>query len=164
MAEEQATTPVITNPAMQQAPAGEQTQQVALAPSSLPGGFYWGVGRRKTAVARVRVKPGQGKILVNGREVNDYFHEPKDREAVIAPLKVTHTECRFDIMVNASGGGFTGQAGAILLGLSRALCDVYEGFEQMLRDAGYMTRDSRMKERKKYGQKGARKRFQFSKR
>ena len=132
--------------------------------SKKPGGYYWGTGRRKTSVARIRVRPGTGKIEVNGRTVDDYFHEPKDRNNVLAPLRTTDTLDKMDVFANVSGGGFTGQAGAILLGVSRALMTVNDAFEQPLRDAGYLTRDSRMKERKKYGQKGARKRFQFSKR
>lgn len=146
------------------APAAEAATATVYQPSSKPGGFYWGVGRRKKAVARVRLRPGEGKILVNERQVDDYFHEPKDRNAVLAPLKATDSEGKFDVWINASGGGFTGQAGAVLLGLSRALVGADPAFELMLREAGFLTRDSRMKERKKYGQRGARRRFQFSKR
>ena len=142
----------------------QEKPKVVYPPSSKSGGFYWGTGRRKTSVARIRLKPGTGKIEVNGRTVDDYFHEPKDRNNVYAPLRTTDTMDKFDVFANVMGGGFTGQGGAILLGISRALMTVNDTFEQPLRDAGYLTRDSRMKERKKYGQKGARKRFQFSKR
>ncbi len=128
------------------------------------GGFYWGTGRRKSAVARVRIRPGKGEIKINKREVNDFFHELKDQQAVLAPLKVTGAEGKFDVFVNVQGGGFTGQAGACLLGLARALVICDDGYEATLREHNFLTRDSRMKERKKYGQKGARKRFQFSKR
>jgi small subunit ribosomal protein S9 len=134
-----------------QAPQGKQT-------------FIWGTGRRKTSVARVRVAPGSGKIQVNGRELNDYFTNERDRKAIFGPLEVTNTGGKMDIYVNATGGGPTGQAGAILLGLGRALARYDQTLEQPLRNAGYLTRDSRMKERKKYGQRGARRRFQFSKR
>jgi len=151
-------------PAAQTQPPAEEKPKVVYQPSSRTGGFYWGTGRRKTSVARVRVRPGSGKIEINGRSVEDYFHEPKDRENVVAALRATDTMNSFDVFANVSGGGFTGQAGAILLGVSRALLTINESFEAKLREAGYLTRDSRMKERKKYGQKGARKRFQFSKR
>src|SRR6266513_2887870 len=126
--------------------------------------FVWGVGRRKSAVARVRIAPGSGKIEVNGRTLNDYFTNERDRKAIFGPLEVTSTGGKMDIFVNATGGGPTGQAGAIILGLGRALAKYDNTLEQALRNAGFLTRDSRMKERKKYGQRGARRRFQFSKR
>jgi small subunit ribosomal protein S9 len=126
--------------------------------------FVWGTGRRKTAVARVRVAPGTGKILVNDRQLNDYFSSERDRKAIFGPLEVTNTGGKMDVLVNASGGGLTGQAGAIIMGLGRALVRFDQTLEQPLRNAGFLTRDSRMKERKKYGQRGARRRFQFSKR
>jgi small subunit ribosomal protein S9 len=134
-----------------QAPQGKQT-------------FIWGTGRRKTAVARVRVAAGTGKIQVNGRELNDYFTNERDRKAIFGPLEVSNTGGKMDVLVNASGGGPTGQAGAIIMGLGRALVRYDQTLEQALRNAGFLTRDSRMKERKKYGQRGARRRFQFSKR
>ena len=128
------------------------------------GGYYWGTGRRKSSVARVRIKPGEGKLLVNKKELKDYFTRQQDRNAVLAPLKTVEAEKSFDIFINVSGGGTTGQAGAALLGIARALKNYDENYVQALRDGGHLTRDSRMVERKKPGQKGARKRFQFSKR
>ncbi len=139
--------------------------------------FYLGTGRRKTAVARVRLSEGSGQILINGRPLEQYFTEPKDRNAVIGPLDLTEMRNRIDVAVNVNGGGFTGQAGAVCQGVARALKSMYglstgepvegEATSEMakkLRDSGYLTRDGRMKERKKYGRKGARKSFQFSKR
>ena len=122
------------------------------------------MGRRKTAVARVRIAPGNGRIEINGKSLNDYFTNERDRKAIFGPLEVTSTGGKMDVLVNADGGGPTGQAGAIVLGLGRALAKYDQGLEAPLRGAGFMTRDSRMKERKKYGQRGARRRFQFSKR
>src|SRR5258706_5303293 len=141
------------------------------APQTTPGTgpqgkqpFVWGTGGRKTAVARVRVAAGTGKILVNDRQLNDYFSSERDRKAIFGPLEVTNTGGKMDVLVNASGGGLTGQAGAIIMGLGRALVRYDQTLEQALRNAGFLTRDSRMKERKKYGQRGARRKFQFSKR
>ena len=128
------------------------------------GGFYWGLGRRKNAVARVRLKPGEGKIIVNKKELDDYFDRQQDRNAVVSPLKAVDVKDTFDVFVNVRGGGSTGQSGATLLGIARALKNYDESFAQILRDGNYLTRDSRMVERKKPGQKGARKKFQFSKR
>ena len=128
------------------------------------GGFYWGTGRRKRSVARVRIKPGSGKLLINNKEIEDYFRRQQDRNAVLAPLKTVDAEKSFDIFINVAGGGTTGQAGASLLGIARALKKYDEGYLPLLRDGGHLTRDSRMVERKKPGQKGARKKFQFSKR
>lgn len=128
------------------------------------GGFYWGTGRRKSSVARVRIKPGEGKLLINKRQLDDYFSRQQDRNAVIAPLKAVNGEGSFDIFINVKGGGTTGQAGASLLGIARALKNYNPDYLQTLREGGYLTRDGRMVERKKPGQKGARKRFQFSKR
>ena len=132
-------------------------------PAAKPS-FVWGVGRRKTAVARVRIAPGGGKIEINGRTLNDYFTGERDRKAIFGPLEVTNTGGKMDVLVNAAGGGPTGQAGAIVMGLGRALAKYDQSLEGALRNAGFLTRDSRMKERKKYGQRGARRRFQFSKR
>ena len=126
--------------------------------------YVWGVGRRKSAVARVRVAPGAGKILINGRELNDYFTAERDRKSIFGPLEVTNTGGKMDVLVTTDGGGPTGQAGAIVMGLGRALSRYDNSLEGALRNAGFLTRDSRMKERKKYGQRGARRRFQFSKR
>jgi len=124
----------------------------------------WGTGRRKSATARVRLMPGDGKILINKREVNNYFAEEKDRQSVLSPLVATDTLTSYNIGVNVKGGGTTGQADAVKLGIARALRKVDPSLEQALRDGKFLTRDPRMVERKKYGQKGARKRFQFSKR
>jgi len=123
-----------------------------------------GTGRRKTSVARVYLREGSGAITINGREIQNYF--PNDILAYICrqPLAVTDTEGRYDILVNVSGGGLSGQAGAIRHGLARALVAVDETNLPSLRANGFMTRDSRMVERKKYGRPGARKKFQFSKR
>jgi small subunit ribosomal protein S9 len=128
------------------------------------GSFCWGLGRRKTSVARVRIKPGDGKLLINKRELGDYFARTQDKETVLAPLKAVECEKAFDIFVNVNGGGTTGQSGATRLGIARALKNYDENYLQALRDGGYLTRDSRMVERKKPGQSGARKRYQFSKR
>lgn len=151
--------------------------------------YYWGTGRRKTAVARVRLIEGTGKISINGRELNDYFTEERDRRLVLGPLELTEMRNRLDLYVNVRGGGFAGQAGAICQGVARALKEMFaptkaaapasaasadgaadssattaSGMVKKLRDSGFLTRDGRMKERKKYGLKGARKAFQFSKR
>ncbi len=128
------------------------------------GGFYWGTGRRKTSVARVRIKPGDGKLLINERKLGDYFKSDQDRSAVMAPLNAAKVEKTLDVFVNVNGGGTTGQAGATVLGIARALKIYDPGLAQMLRDGGFLTRDPRMVERKKPGQSGARRRFQFSKR
>ena len=128
------------------------------------GGFYWGTGRRKTSVARVRIKPGGGKLRINGRNIEAYFKTDHDRKSVMAPLQAANAEKSFDIFVNVRGGGTTGQAGATVLGIARALKGYDPNLLQTLRDGGYLTRDPRMVERKKPGQAGARRRFQFSKR
>lgn len=127
-------------------------------------GYWWGTGRRKTSVARVRIRPGTGKLVVNKKEVDVYFTRDQDRKAVSAPLKLVHAEKLFDVFVNVRGGGNTGQAGAALLGVARALRTYDENYAVALRDNGLLTRDPRMVERKKPGQAGARRRFQFSKR
>jgi len=137
------------------------TQAAAVITKANP---IWGTGRRKTAVARVRLLPGTGKFLVNKRELAKYFMEEKDRASAAAPLAATKQTTAFDILVRVEGGGATGQADAVKLGLARALLKADPSFEAALRAGSFMTRDPRMKERKKYGQKGARKRFQFSKR
>jgi len=126
---------------------------------------FTAVGRRKNAVARVYLRPnGSGKVTVNKRDMSAYFPTKWRQTAVTSPFKVTETEGQFDVVVNARGGGMTGQAEAIRLGIARALVDFNEELKKPLRDAGFMTRDPRMVERKKYGQPKARKRFQFSKR
>ena len=147
--------------------------------------YHRGTGRRKTSVARVRLVEGSGQISINGRGLEDYFTEDKDRNAVVGPLEVTEMRNRLDVIATVQGGGITGQAGAVCQGVARALKQMFglttpaapaeaapaDGEEggppnlaKLLRDSGYLTRDGRMKERKKYGRKGARKSFQFSKR
>jgi len=134
-------------------------------PAPVPGRQYvWGTGRRKSAVARVRIASGAGVVKVNGREVDVFFSEIQDREAVTAPLDLLDQRANYDVFVNVKGGGHTGQAFAVRMGLARALAKVMPEKESELREAGYLTRDSRMKERKKYGRRGARRSFQFSKR
>lgn len=127
-------------------------------------GLFWGTGRRKSSVARVRLVPGDGKVQVNKRELDDYFSEEVDRNAVTAPLAAVGAVGRYNIFVNVRGGGHTGQAGAILLGAARALIKADSNSEPTLRQHGFLTRDARRVERKKYGQRKARRRFQFSKR
>lgn len=122
------------------------------------------VGRRKTSVARVYLRPGNGKVVVNKRELATYFPLAWNQGTVTAPFGATETTGQFDVVVNATGGGITGQAEAIRLGISRALIKFNEELRKPLRDAGFLTRDPRMVERKKYGRPKARKRFQFSKR
>ena len=126
--------------------------------------YFWGTGRRKTSVARVRIKRGNGTITINNKDLNSYFPIDRDRGIVRLPLKTTTLEGKFDVLVNVKGGGITGQAGAISLGIARALSQSDATLVDTLRDGGFLTRDSRMKERKKYGQKGARKSFQWTKR
>jgi small subunit ribosomal protein S9 len=125
---------------------------------------YTAVGRRKESVARVRLVAGKGNISVNRRPYESYFLRETDRIIVKQPLQVTNTLNKFDIVGNIRGGGLTGQAGALRHGISRALILAEPGLKDLLRKHGYLTRDPRMKERKKYGQKGARKRFQWTKR
>ncbi|GMO56185.1 MAG: 30S ribosomal protein S9 [Termitinemataceae bacterium] len=123
-----------------------------------------GTGRRKCSVARVYIRSGSGKIVVNGKAVNEYFVQSEHVNIVRQPLMVTASENQFDILVNVYGGGVNGQAGACRHGITRALCQIDEGNRASLRASGFLTRDPRMVERKKYGQAGARRRFQFSKR
>ncbi len=125
---------------------------------------FYGTGRRKEAVARVYVRPGTGKFTVNGRQVDEYFRNVEWRNSAVEPLKFTNTADQVDVEVTAKGGGPGGQSGAVRMGLSRALSLMNAELRPGLRKNGFLTRDSRMKERKKYGQKGARRRFQFSKR
>jgi small subunit ribosomal protein S9 len=153
--------------------------------------YYLGTGRRKTAVARVRMCDGTGHVTINGKAVEKHFTEEKDRNSVYGPLKLTEMRNRVDVSITVSGGGYTGQAGAVSQGIARALKQYFgitspepaksaappqadgeqpaatqaaPNMAKVLRDSGYLTRDGRMKERKKYGRKGARKSFQFSKR
>lgn len=125
---------------------------------------YMATGRRKTSVARVRLVPGSGRIVINGRDIADYFGQAVLEKTVREPYEITATEGRFDASVNVYGGGFTGQAEAIRHGIARALLHVEDEFRRPLKQAGMLTRDSRMKERHKYGLKKARKAPQFSKR
>ncbi|WP_433746327.1 30S ribosomal protein S9 [Falsibacillus pallidus] len=125
---------------------------------------YIGTGRRKSSVARVRLVPGEGKIVINDREVENYIPFATLREVIKQPLVATETLGSYDVHVNVNGGGFTGQAGAIRHGIARALLQVDPEFRGTLKRAGLLTRDARMKERKKYGLKGARRAPQFSKR
>ncbi len=125
---------------------------------------YYGTGRRKTSTARVYLRPGSGAITVNKREFNAYFPNEALQMIIRQPLHLTETTEKFDIFVNVAGGGQAGQAGAVRHGITRALMEFNVDLRPALKKAGFVTRDPRQKERKKYGQKGARKRFQFSKR
>jgi small subunit ribosomal protein S9 len=154
-------------------PAPEQMKRELAEPKPADKhGWWWGVGRRKTAVARVRLRPAQDgspkvQIQVSRKKfktVDDYFSEPQDRMDVHAPLNVTDTAEKLEVFVRVDGGGITGQAQAIRLGIARALVGYDPHLEDVLREKGYLTRDARKVERKKYGQPGARRRFQFSKR
>ncbi|WP_198004008.1 30S ribosomal protein S9 [Aminomonas paucivorans] len=126
--------------------------------------YFWGTGRRKNAVARVRIRPGEGTILVNNRTIEDYLPRFFWKTQALEALKVAGVEGKVDVLVRAHGGGLTGQAGAIRLGLARALLKLNPQSRPALKKAGLLCRDSRMVERKKFGQKGARARFQYSKR
>lgn len=143
----------------------------ALKPPAKPDaqGYWRGTGRRKTAVARVRLKPGSGEIKIvvsrkKTKKVDEYFSEVRDRNDVVSPLKVTGTAGKMDVVARLDGGGYMGQAQALRLAIARALKGYDPTLEQALRDNGFLTRDPREVERKKYGQAGARRRFQFSKR
>ena len=126
--------------------------------------YFYGTGRRKSSVARVRLYPGTGKITINGRDVDDYFGLETLKLIINQPFGVTNTVGKFDIVANVNGGGISGQAGAIRHGLSRALLLADDSYRPLLKKAGFLTRDPRMKERKKYGLKAARRASQFSKR
>ncbi len=125
---------------------------------------FLGTGRRKTSVARVYLRPGTGKVQINGREATDFFHRHENLIVFKQPLTITEKESHFDLVVNVKGGGESGQAGAIRHGLARALVKYDEALLKTMRGNGFLTRDPRMVERKKFGQRGARRRFQFSKR
>jgi small subunit ribosomal protein S9 len=125
---------------------------------------YYGTGRRKTSTARVYLRPGSGEVQVNRKAFDRYFPNETLRMIIRQPLQLTETAAKFDVLINVTGGGPTGQAGAIRHGITRALLDFNADLRPTLKQAGLVTRDPRIKERKKYGQKGARKRFQFSKR
>jgi small subunit ribosomal protein S9 len=153
-------------------PAGNMKRELQDPQPADKHGWWWGTGRRKTAVARVRIRPtkdgsGDIKIQISRKQfktVEEYFSELRDRADVNAPLRLTGTEGKVEVFIRAHGGGYMGQAQAVRLGLARALVAYDPTFEDALRDAGYLTRDARKVERKKYGQPGARRRFQFSKR
>ena len=145
-------------------PTPEVAAAPAPAPAPAPGGKTHGIGRRKASVARVRMQPGSGKYLINKHEVDKYFCRTIDRNDAVAPLEVTETAGSLDVTVRVNGGGLTGQAGAVRLGLARALKKYDPSFDAVLREHNFLTVDARRVERKKYGQPGARKRFQFSKR
>ena len=145
------------------APIPEAAPLVSRGPDA--HGWFRGTGRRKTAVARVRLKPGNGEFTINKKKpLTEYFTEARDQQDIMGVLEKTGTAGSLDIFVNARGGGFTGQSGAIILGLGRALLAYDPNLESTLRENGFLTRDAREVERKKYGQPGARRRFQFSKR
>ena len=126
--------------------------------------YFYGTGRRKKSVARVRLYPGTGAVTVNGRDVSEYFGLETMKFIINQPFAVTETVGKFDVVANVNGGGFSGQAGAIRHGVARALLSADETYKPLLKKAGFLTRDPRMKERKKYGLKGARRAPQFSKR
>jgi small subunit ribosomal protein S9 len=132
--------------------------------SAKSGGCHWGTGRRKNAVARVRVRPGSGEFVVNGKVISDYFPRGLDQAVCRAPLNTLETAKKVDVFVNTHGGGNTGQAGAIRMGLGRALLALYPDAHRTLAEAGHFTRDPRMVERKKYGRHGARRGHQWGKR
>lgn len=155
---------VIPTPSEGEAATPVTTMAPAKKKSAVNNPYVWGTGRRKASVARVRIKPGTGKFFVNKREVEDYFKVPKDLEAARKPLEVTGSTKSFDVWVNVSGGGTTGQSGAVVLGLSRALVGANRDYEPKLREHHLLSRDPRRVERKKYGLAGARRSFQFSKR
>ncbi len=125
---------------------------------------YYATGKRKTSVARVWLKEGKGEFIVNKRDISQYFPLETAKMIIYQPFQLTNTMGKFDVLVNVRGGGISGQAGAIKHGISKALVQVNEEFKPILRKAGFLTRDARVKERKKYGQRGARARFQYSKR
>jgi len=143
----------------------QTSKQEALTAQTEPKyGYWWGTGRRKSSVARVRIRPGDGKLSINKKQLDVFFNRDQDRQAVTSPLRAVDAEKSFDVFVNVKGGGTTGQAGATVLGIARALKNYNDIYAQPLREGGYLTRDPRMVERKKPGQPGARKKFQFSKR
>ena len=156
--------PVASVPATAVAHSAPASQPARAPTPPSKGNWWWGTGRRKTAVARVRVRPGDGKFTVNDREMVKFFNEERDRNDIMNVLEKTGTSGKVDVVAQVHGGGFTGQAGSIILGLGRALNRYDQSLEPILRDNNFLTRDSRKVERKKYGQAGARRRFQFSKR
>jgi len=161
-AEEEATTTETTTAAEVPAPAPVPKPSAKSAPPD--GHWWWGTGRRKAAVAHERIRPGKGAVNVNKKDLKTFFTEERDHQDILNVLEKTNTKSTVDVFVNVRGGGYTGQAGAIVLGLGRALMKFDPSLEPILRDHNFLTRDPRKVERKKYGQPGARKRFQFSKR
>ena len=155
---------VDTPQAAVEAPPVEQPAPTVAAATPTAGGWFWGTGRRKASVARVRVRAGDGKFQVNGHDLKKFFSQERDHNDIGAVLEATNTTGALEVQVKVHGGGYTGQAGAIRLGLGRALMRYDGTLEQTLRNRGYLSRDPRRVERKKPGQPGARKRFQFSKR
>ncbi len=153
-------------------PKGEQAQRTQREPAEAKNGWWWGTGRRKRAIARVRIRPaksgdGSVSVQVSGskfKPYDEYFCLERDQADVLAPLKATDTLGKLDVVIRCNGGGFMGQAQACRLGIARVIRDYDPATEDTLRERGYLTRDAREVERKKYGQKGARARFQFSKR
>ncbi|MER3329667.1 MAG: 30S ribosomal protein S9 [Candidatus Kapaibacterium sp.] len=125
---------------------------------------FWGTGRRKTSVASVRITPGKGEFVINDKDVDQFIDLQSNKEKILKPLVVTELKGQYNIVANVKGGGLTGQTGAIQLGLARAIIEMDPELKQKLKDSDLLTRDSRMVERKKYGRKKARKKFQFSKR
>ena len=154
-----------STPSPDTTPAADADKKPAPRSKKSPDGhWWWGLGRRKSAVARVRIRPGSGKFIINKRQHDEFLNGERDQKDVLNVLQQTKTEGSLDVYVNVRGGGFTGQTGAIVLGLGRALFRYDESLESILRSNGFLSRDPRKVERKKYGQPGARKRFQFSKR
>ena len=129
-----------------------------------PKRYHWGTGRRKSSVARVRLSPGTGEFFVNGRPMKEFFPRVADQETVLGPMRTLEVDKKVDVFVNVRGGGNTGQAGAVRMGMGRALVGLYPDAHDALRDGGHLTRDPRMVERKKYGLAGARRAFQWVKR
>jgi small subunit ribosomal protein S9 len=167
-AQTEAAPPAVPELTLGSGPPAEAAPEPAAAPT-LRGridkfGVAMGTGRRKTSVARVRIQRGGGKLTINGRALDDYFRFERNRALVHGPLQATETDGKVDIWVRVQGGGTTGQAGAIVLGIARALQAMDPGLHHRLSDGGFLTRDGRMVERKKYGFKKARRSFQFSKR
>lgn len=161
------TTEAPTEAPPKEAPAPKATPAPApTKPVGTPedGHWWWGTGRRKSAVARVRIRPGSGGFTINSRPYREFFSEERDHNDLDTLLERTRTKGSLDVFVNVLGGGYTGQAGAIILGLGRALRKYDPSLEPILREHGYLTRDPRQVERQKPGQPGARRRFQFSKR
>lgn len=156
----------VTEQPQEQQQQEQPTQPQVAAPIILPSGakHFYGTGRRKTSVARVFLTPGTGELTINGRAFAEYFPTSSLRQIIVQPLDAVELKGRFNIVTTVAGGGPAGQATAIRLGISRALLEYNVELRKQLKKLGFLTRDARIHERKKYGQKGARKRFQFSKR